>query len=269
MSSIFDLFRLDGHVAVITGGGRGIGRGIALAFADAGADVIVAARRKADVDEVAGQVQARGRRGIGVAVDIMEPGAIQGLVDLAMREFGKLTIWVNNAGGNRDRKMQELADVPEEEWDWMIDFNLKTAWQGAVAASRVMGPGSSILNIVSGAGLNAAPRTGVYGAAKAGLINMTMTLAHELAPKRIRSNAIAPGPIPTEQFLETFPLSEDQLAAIGGRMLTGRLGRPEDIATCALWLVSEAGSWVTGQTIAVNGGHVPGSMALRHEESRA
>ena len=151
---------------------------------------------------------------------------------------------------------------------WMVDFNLKTAWLGARAASRVMPPGSSIVNIVSGAGMNAAPRTGVYGAAKAGVINMTMTLAHELSAKRIRVNAVAPGPIPTEQFLETFPLTPREMDDMGGRLLTGRLGVPEDIAACVLWLVSPAGSWVTGQTIAVNGGHVPGSMGVRHAEAK-
>ncbi len=266
--SILEQFGMKGQVAVVTGAGRGIGRAIAIGFAEAGANVIIAARRVNEIEEVAAACRAAGAKAIALPTDVMEPGAIDRLAETAVREFGTLTTWVSNAGGNRDRKMLELADVEETEWDWMIDFNLKTAWLGARAAIRVMPPGSSILNIVSGAGLNAAPRTGVYGAAKAGVVNMTMTLARELAPKRIRVNGIAPGPIPTEQFLETFPLEQSQMDAMGANLPTGRLGVPEDIATCALWLCSPAGAWVTGQTISVNGGHVPGSMAVRHEEQR-
>ncbi len=264
--SVLGRFRMDGQVAVVTGAGRGIGRGIALGFAEAGASVVVGARRVAEIEEVAAACRAAGGRAIAVPTDVMEPGAADRLAEAAVREFGTLTAWVSNAGGNRDRKMVELMDVEESEWDWMIDFNLKTAWLGARAAARVMPPGGSILNIVSGAGLNAAPRTGVYGAAKAGVVNMTMTLARELAPRRIRVNGIAPGPIATEQFLETFPLDEAGLRTMGENLPTGRLGEPEDIATCALWLCSSAGSWVTGQTISVNGGHVPGSVAVRHAE---
>ena len=266
--TILDQFRIDGHVAVVTGAGRGIGRAIAIGFAEAGADVVIAARRKDEIEEVASACRAAGGKAIAVPTDVMEAGAIDHLARVAQEDLGKLTVWVSNAGGNRDRKMVELADVEESEWDWMVDFNLKTAWLGARAASRVMPPGSSIVNIVSGAGMNAAPRTGVYGAAKAGVINMTMTLAHELSAKRIRVNAVAPGPIPTEQFLETVPLTPREMDDMGGRLLTGRLGVPEDIAACVLWLVSPAGSWVTGQTIAVNGGHVPGSMGVRHAEAK-
>jgi 7-alpha-hydroxysteroid dehydrogenase len=266
--NILERFRMDGKVAVVTGAGRGIGAAIAVGFAEAGASVIIAARRQADIDAVATAAMAGGGRALAIPTDVMEPGAIDRLAETAVREFGTLTTWVSNAGGNRDRKMTELVDIEDDEWDWMIDFNLRTAWLGARAAARVMPPDSTIINIVSGAGMNAAPRTGVYGAAKAGVINMTMTLARELAPKRIRVNAVAPGPVPTEQFLETFPLTQEQQDAMGGNLATGRLGEPEDIATCCLWLASPAGSWVTGQTIAVNGGHVPGSMAVRHEEQQ-
>jgi 7-alpha-hydroxysteroid dehydrogenase len=265
--TILDRFRIDGEVAVVTGAGRGIGAGIALALAEAGANVVIGARRVQEIEQVAEACRAAGSEAIAIPTDVMKPGAIDALAEAAMQKWGKLSIWVSNAGGNRDRKMVELVDVDEEEWDWMVDFNLKTAWLGARAAARVMGPGGRIINIVSGAGLNAAPRTGVYGAAKAGVVNMTMTLAQELGPRRILVNAVAPGPVPTEQFLETFPLSDQQRAEMGGRLPAGRLGEPEDIAACVLWLASPAGSWVTGQTIAVNGGHVPGSMAVRHRES--
>ncbi|MFN0094610.1 MAG: SDR family NAD(P)-dependent oxidoreductase [Dehalococcoidia bacterium] len=266
--SILDNFRIDGHVAVVTGSGKGIGRGIAIALAEAGASVAVAARRKDDIDEVVGQIQARGGKAIAVPTDVNEPGAIEHLAQATTDAFGKLTIWVNNHGGNRDGKLVTLDDYEESEMEWMLHFNFVTAWKGAKTAAKLMPPGSSIINITSGAGLNAAPRTGAYGAAKAAMNNMTQTMAVELAPKRIRVNGVAPGPVPTEIFTKTFPLDEAGLAAMGERLAVGRLGTPEDIAACVLWLVSPAGSWVTGQTIAVNGGHVPGSMAVRHDEHK-
>ena len=266
--SILDSFRIDGHVAVVTGSGKGIGRGIAIALAEAGANVVVAARRQADIDEVVGVIRAAGGRAIAVQTDVNEPGAIERLADAAVNEFGKLTIWVNNHGGNRDGKLIPLNEYEEAEMEWMLHFNFVTAWKGAKEAANRMPPGSSIINITSGAGMNAAPRTGAYGAAKAAMNNMTQTLAVELAAKRIRVNGVAPGPVPTEIFMKTFPLDAAGLAAMGERLAVGRLGTPEDLAACVLWLVSPAGSWVTGQTIAVNGGHVPGSMAVRHEENK-
>ncbi len=262
--SVLDDFRMDGQVGVITGGGRGIGEGIAFAMADAGADVVVAARREGDLARVVEGVEARGARGLAVPTDVLDRAAIQRLVEAGVEKFGKITCWVNNAGGSQDRTVRDLGEVSDEYWDEMIEFNLTSAFLGIRAALPHMPDGSSIVNIVSGAALNAAPHTGVYGAAKAGVVNMTMTLSRELAERRIRVNGIAPGPIFTEQFAAMFPMTEEEQEAYGNRLPTGRMGRPSDIGAGVVYLASEAGSWITGQTIAINGGHVPGSIAVVH-----
>ena len=260
--SVMDDFRLDGHVGVITGGGRGIGEGIAFAMADAGADVVVAARREGDLARVVEGVEARGARGLAVPTDVLDRAAIERLAAATVEAFGKITVWVNNAGGSQDRVVRDLAETPDEVWDEMIEFNLTSAFLGVRAALPHMGEGSSIINIVSGAALNAAPHTGAYGAAKAGVVNMTMTLSRELGERRIRVNGIAPGPIVTEQFSAMFPMTEEEQEAYGNRLPTGRMGRPSDIGAGVVYLASKAGSWITGQTIAINGGHVPGSIAV-------
>lgn len=260
--SVMDDFRLDGHVGVITGGGRGIGEGIALAMAEAGADVVVAARRQHDLAAVVKQIEERGARGLAVPTDVLQPEAIENLAAAAVAAFGKITVWVSNAGGSQDRKIRDLVDTPDDIWDEMIRFNLTSAFQGARAAIPHMPAGASIVNIVSGAALNAAPHTGAYGAGKAGVVNMTMTLSRELADRRIRVNAIAPGPIVTEMFTQTFPMTDEQLTRFGETLPTGRLGEPADIGAGVVYLASKAGSWITGQTLAINGGHVPGSMAV-------
>ncbi|MFN0093431.1 MAG: SDR family NAD(P)-dependent oxidoreductase [Dehalococcoidia bacterium] len=253
--SVLDLFRLDGHVAIVTGGGRGIGKGIAVALAEAGADVVVAARRTHEVEAVAAEIRALGRRSLGVPCDVLQPGAIESLVATTVAELGKLTIMVNNAGGNLDRTMRKLVDTPEDVWDTLIDFNLKTAWQGAKAAAphiKAAG-GGSIIGIVSTAAHGPSPSFGPYGAAKSGVINLTKTLSVELAPD-VRVNAIAPGLVPTEMLFETMKVDESAIPAFARGITRGRAGTPEDIGACAVYLASRAADWVTGQTLTVSGG---------------
>ncbi len=254
--SVLDLFRLDGQVACVTGGGRGIGEGIALALAEAGADVVVAARREHEVEAVAEKIRALGRRAVAVRSDVLAPTAIEELVERTVKEMGKLTIMVSNAGGNIDRTPRRLVDTPEEVWDQLIDFNLKTAWRGAKASAPHIAAagGGSIISIVSINGLKASPSFGPYGAGKAGVVNMTMTLAVELAAMNIRVNAIAPGLIPTEMLYETVKIGPDAIPAMAKGIPLGRAGTPMDIGACAVYLASEAANWVTGQCISVSGG---------------
>jgi 7-alpha-hydroxysteroid dehydrogenase len=253
--STLDKFRLDGHVAVVTGGGRGIGRAIALGMAEAGADVVLAARRTEEIEAVAEEVRALGRRGLAITTDMMDMEQIENLAEQTVQQMGKLSIWVNNAGGADDRVMRNLVDVPEYQWDFQSGLNLKAVWAGAIAAAKRMEEGSSIINISSIEAFDPSPANGPYAAAKAGVHTLTKSLAKELAPK-IRCNAIAPGPVPTEVFMEAIGLTEEMLPAVVEQLKVpmGRLGREEDMAPAAIYLASPAAEWVTGQILTVSGG---------------
>lgn len=251
-ANILDTFDMTGQVAVVTGGGRGIGEGIAQAFVDAGAAVVVAARRTEEIERVAADLRARGGKAIAVTTDVTDDEQVEALAQAAVDEFGSLTTWVNNAGGSPMR--MPLAELPREEWDRTLALNLTAVYIGSMAAVRHMERGS-ILNISSGAGSGPVPRSGHYGAAKAGTNSLTWTLAAELAPN-IRVNAIAPGVIPTEVMLKAIGRTEDELDKVlsDWRIPLGRLGTPSDIGAAALYLCSDAGSWVSGEVLRVSGG---------------
>ena len=253
--NMHERFRLDGKVAVVTGGGRGIGRGIALALADCGADVAVVARRLNDVETVAGEIEERGRRGLGLSADVMDFDSIPKVLDRVVDEFGGLDIMVNNAGGNLDRKMYSLPDISLEKFDEQLTLNMKTKWWGSQQAAKRMQNGGRIINIISIAAHKPSPGFGVYSAANMGMISMTRTLAVELAPKGITVNCIAPGVIVTEMLVETMNVSEqDAQAAFSQQIPLGRTGTPEDCAAAAVFFASPAAEWTTGQFIDVAGG---------------
>jgi NAD(P)-dependent dehydrogenase (short-subunit alcohol dehydrogenase family) len=254
-----DLFRLDGKVAVVTGSGQGIGRGIALALADAGADVVVTARRQGDVEETAKLVGERGRRAATLCGDIRGDTS-ERLAALAVDELGRLDIWVSNVGGNDEKDTRELMDTSDDHFREQLELNLTTAFQGAKAAAQRMSEGGAIINIASGAGMRASPRTGPYAAAKAGMLNFTETLAAELAPQRIRVNAVSPGPVPTEAFVAMLEEPE-RLQEYADAVPLGRFGTPQDIAAAVLYFASEASGWVTGQNILVAGGRTHRTVA--------
>jgi 7-alpha-hydroxysteroid dehydrogenase len=249
--SLLDSFRLDGKVAVVTGSGQGIGRGIAWALADAGADVVVNARREGDLRETAAGVVDRGRRALIVQGDIRNFS--EDLAERTMTEFGRLDVWINNVGGSDDKTVRELIDTPDDVFRSQLELNLTSAFQGCKAAAHRMVDGGVIINISSGAGTRGSPRTGPYAAAKAGLNNMTQTLALELAPRGIRVNAVSPGPVVTEAFREVLGVS-DQIDELARTIPLGRTGTPDDIAAAVLYLASPAASWVTGEHLLVAGG---------------
>ena len=255
---ILERFQIDGQIAVVTGGGRGIGEAIALGLADAGADVVVAARRTEEVEAVAEKILAKGRRALAVTCDVMDIEQVKGLAARARDEMGGLTCWVSNAGGADDRVARTLLELPERQWDFQMNLNLKAVWTGAQAAAEIMKDtgGGTIINISSQAANRASPFNGPYAVAKSGVNNLTQTLGAELARYNIRVNGISPGPIPTEVFMEFLGLKEEDLPKMGERMNIplGRLGDPEDIAPAVVYLASEASSWMTGQTITINGG---------------
>ncbi|MEM9042174.1 MAG: glucose 1-dehydrogenase [Actinomycetota bacterium] len=250
-----DLFRMDGQVAVVTGGGRGIGAGIAMSFHEAGAAVVVAARRTDEIESVAASIRDHGGRAIAVTTDVTDDDQLDSLARAAIDEFGSLTCWVNNAGGSPMR--MPLADLPREEWDRTIALNLTSVYVGSMVAARHIERGS-ILNISSGAGSGPVPGSAHYGAAKAACNSLTWTLSAELAPS-IRVNAIAPGAIPTEVMLEAVGRTEEQLDQLldEWNIPLGRLGTPQDIGAAAVYLSSEAASWVSGEIVRVGGGAKP------------
>jgi NAD(P)-dependent dehydrogenase (short-subunit alcohol dehydrogenase family) len=258
--SLLDGFRMDGQVAVVTGSGQGIGRAIAWGFADAGCDVVVNARRRGDLEVTAAGVEERGRRALIADADIRDFS--ETLADRTVDEFGRLDVWVNNVGGSDEKTVRELVETPDEIFRSQLELNLTSAFQGAKAAATRMPSGGVIINISSGAGTRGSPRTGPYAAAKAGLNNLTQTLALELAPRGIRVNAVAPGPVATEAFREILGVS-DRLEELAATIPLGRLGTPDDIAAAVLYLASPAAAWVTGQNLLVAGGRTERSYQYR------
>lgn len=257
MDTVLERFALDGNVALVTGAGRGIGEGIAVGLAEAGCDVVVTARRQHEIDAVAERVRALGRRALAIPGDITDGSFVDDLAERAKAEMGHLSIWVSNAGGADDRTPRHLADMPDRQWDYQLDLNLRAVFTGARAAARVLDDGGSIIHISSGAALKASPNNGPYAVAKAGVDSLTRTLSIELAPRNIRVNGVAPGPVPTEVFMEFFGVTEEGLPDLAKRLgiPLGRLGTPEDVANVVVFLASPAASWITGQTLLVNGGN--------------
>lgn len=252
---ILDDFSLAGRKAVVTGGGKGIGRGIALCLAEAGADVLVTSRTQADVDAVAAELIALGVTGVGFAADVTAEGALDGVAEAAHGRLGGLDIWVNNAGGLPDGTPRYLTRTERAHWQAQVDLNLTAVWEGAVVAARHMGDGGSIINISSETARGPANKNGPYAASKAAVNSLTQTLSVELAPA-IRVNAVSPGPIPTENFIESVGYEGERKEMIDKqlRIPLRRIGDERDIGATCVFLASPAASWITGQILLVNGG---------------
>lgn len=248
-----ELFGLSGQVAVVTGAGRGIGEGIARVLAGAGASVVCAARRTEEIERVASEIVAANGQAVAVTTDVTDPEALQRLGEAAVSEFGRLDIWVNNAGGSPVQV--PLVKLSREEWQATLALNLTAIWDSSRVAAELMAEGGRILNISSIAAEMVIPGSGHYSAAKAGVNMMTRTFAQELGP-RIRVNCIMPGAVPTEIMMQAMKLSADDLPGLEKmlRLPAGRLGTPEDLGAAALYLCSKASEWVTGQCIRISGG---------------
>jgi NAD(P)-dependent dehydrogenase (short-subunit alcohol dehydrogenase family) len=245
-------FDLTGRVAVVTGGGQGIGEGIAKAFADSGAAVVVAARHADRVARVADEITAAGGAALAVPTDVTDRNALVALADAATETFGGLHVWVNNAGGSPVRA--PLHELDEDDWEACLRVNLTAVWRASVIAAERMTTGGSIINVTSPAATRAVPGSGHYSAAKAGVNALTLTMSVELAPK-VRVNGIAPGFVPTEVMMTALDTDLEALEKMAQtRIPLKRLGTPDDMAAAAIYLASDAGGWVTGQIITVSGG---------------
>ncbi len=238
------------RVALITGGGRGIGRAIALKLAAQGADIVIADLTPDAAGQTAKEIESLGRRVLALKVDVGCADDTQKMVEDAVDAFGGLHILVNNAGITRDRLLLRMS---EEEWDSVLTVNLKGAFNCTRAAVRHMSREryGRIVNIASIVGLTGNPGQANYSASKAGLIGLTKTVAREFAARGITCNAVAPGFIDTAM---TQAMPERARNALTSQIPMARLGTPEDVAEGVAFLASDAASYITGHVLSINGG---------------
>jgi len=252
-------FDVSGKVAVITGGGTGIGRGTALVLAEHGADVVLAGRRPEPLDATAADVRALGRRALAAPTDVTSSQGCQELIDRTAEEFGRVDILVNCAGGAETKPVLKWTD---EEFHDVLELNLGSVWYLSRAAARVMieqGSGT-IVNISSGASLLAMPQAAAYGAAKAGVNNLTGAMAANWTAKGVRVNSIAVGAVRAPTLVDEAAKHGVDADAFGLSNALGRLGEPEEIGYGVLFFASDASSFCSGQTLYMHGGPGPAGI---------
>jgi len=248
---------LEGQVALITGGGSGIGLGIASELARYGARVAIAGRKLERLESAVGQLEAQGARALAVEANVRDPESVRAMVERTVEEFGRLDVLVNNAAGNF---YAPSADLSQNGWRAVVETDLYGTFFCSQAAYPVMAgqEGGRIISISMTLHYRGWPQMAHATAAKAGIDALTKTLALEWAPDNITVNAIAPGPIPTEGATKAFAMGDGGTAAIDEKMRRliplGRWGRVDDIGNFAVYLASPAGAWITGAIIVVDGG---------------
>jgi len=256
---VTDRFDLDGRVAVITGGGTGIGRGAALVLAEHGADVVLAGRRPEPLESTADQIEARGSRALAVPTDVTDVDECRQLIDTTISHFGRVDILVNNAGGAETKPMSKWSD---DEWLRVLSLNLGSVWHLSRAAAKPMlaqGKGA-IVNISSGASLLAMPHAAPYAAAKAGVNNLTGSMAAAWTGRGVRVNAIAVGAVRAASLVDDLARHDIDPESLGATNASGRLGEPEEIGYGVLFFASDASSFCSGQTLYMHGG--PGAAGV-------
>jgi NAD(P)-dependent dehydrogenase (short-subunit alcohol dehydrogenase family) len=244
--------RLAGKVALVTGAQQGIGKAIALAYGREGASVVINyLDNQAAAEEIASQIRTLGQRAVPIAGDVAQAADVRRMVE-AGEGLGGIDILVNNAG---IFPRVEFLDMTEAQWDEVLNVNLKGTFLCTQAVAQKLverGRAGAVINLASSAAFRSSPRGVHYVASKAGIVGVTRATALELAPYRVRVNAIAPGTTDTAQ--PRYGMSEEELQAAGRQVPLGRMGTPEDVADLAVFLASEEARHITGQTLHVNGG---------------
>jgi NAD(P)-dependent dehydrogenase (short-subunit alcohol dehydrogenase family) len=251
-------FSLDGKTAIVTGGGTGIGKSIAIEFARAGADVAICSRKPEHLEPVVKEIQQLGKRSYAMAVDVRQEEQLKAMVEKAVADWGRLDVMVNNAGASFRSKPE---DISPNGWNTVVGINLTGAFLGCKWAGRQMmeqKTGGVIINIASIAGVYGSTMMPHYGAAKAGVIMLTRELGSAWGRKGVRVNCIAPGPVETEGYLDVLkqagPDGKKTYDAVAARVGMGRWGQVEEIAWPCIFLASGASAWMTGETIVIDGG---------------
>ena len=250
---------LDEQVVIVTGGGTGLGRAMVRALARAGADLVVAARRQAPINEASSEVEAFGRKALAISTDVSDSGQVDRMVADTLERFGKIDVLINNAGRTSGNIPTPIWEITDEEWQAGIETNLSGAFYCARAVSRHMvdrGSGK-IINVASGLGMRGVRDLYAYACGKGGMIQLTRTLAMSLGRHGVTSNTIVPGFIPTKGV---DPM-RDNLPRSGEVIPIGRLGKPEDIGPIAVFLASHASDYMNGEIITLDGGGLAGGFA--------
>jgi len=251
---VLEKIRLDGKVAIVTGAGRGLGREMALALADAGADIVAAARTQTQIDETAHQVRVKGRRCITVQTDVTNPGSVNRMVEATFAEFERIDILVNNAGGATRGWNKPLENITDEQWHDGVSLNITSAFYccRAVLPRMIQQGGGKIINVTSGLGVRASRYNFMYSTAKADMINFTRALAMNYADKNIQATLILPG---------IFPHDDPQMMAFwqGGKFIPiGRPGKDNELGPACVFLASDLSNYMNGELIALEGGGLAG-----------
>ena len=249
--NVSKMLSLEGKVALVTGGSRGIGRACALIFADAGADVVITSRHLPDLEKVAGEIRSKGRKALPVASDIGKIADSKKLIERVKTEFGRIDVLMNNAAVT-PYQFGPLIDTEEEVWDLQLNVNLKGAFFLSQFAARMMREqgGGSIISVASTQAFR--PAHPIYAVTKAAIVMLTKGMAKEWGPYQIRANAIAPGGVDTEFVKEMWTNRSKETA--GENSPLGRFGVPDDMAGPVLFLASDASRHITGETIIVDAG---------------
>jgi 7-alpha-hydroxysteroid dehydrogenase len=249
---------LQGKIALITGASRGIGKGIALSFADAGADLLLAARSVEDLDQTAAEASGRGVRAETIRMDAFDLEQVNGAVDATTERFGRIDVLVNNAGGSRnvDGGWLGFMESTPEIVRGLFELNLFSPYFAAqrAAAAMVRQGAGNIINITSTFAFYPSEVVQPYSAAKIALQELTKLWASELGPKGVRVNAIGPGPVESAQLDKIFAGKPELEAEMASTVPLGRLGLPSDVGAAAVFLASDAAEWITGATLLISGG---------------